>query len=204
MGDIDVEGSKNRVAGRDYIELTLSGKEVEEPITQQQRTMLRQLVEEISAESGTEARILWREVVHARVGVEHVGEIPRSRFLEAQDALVSWRDGHRMKANVRMLVSRILSVTEAKDIESQRDTWCLRQFGEKHLNSMGTEHLRQVLAFVEDFQVSQPEEQSASVAPETITPRKQRFVADLQGLVTTYPLHSGAIGAALVILGKIF
>ena len=204
MGDIDVEGNKNRVAGRDFIELNLPGKDVEEPITQQQRSMLWRLVEEISAESGTEARILWREVVHARVGVEHVGEIPRSRFLEAQDALVSWRDGHRMKANVRMLVSRILSITEAKDIENQRDAWCLRQFGEKHLNAMGTEHLRQVLAFVEDFQVSQPEEQPAPVVAETLAPRKQGFIAGLQELVIAYPVQSGALGAALVILGKIF
>lgn len=194
MGDIDVEGSKNRVAGRDYIEVNLPGKDVEEPITQQQRSMLRQLVEEISAESGTEARILWREVVHARVGVEHVGEIPRSRFLEAQDALVSWRDGHRMKANVRMLVDRICEITDVKEIESQRDTWCLRQFGEKHLNAMGTEHLRQVLAFVEDFQTLQPEVNG---------PRKLGFITDVRGFMAAYPVHSGAIALVLFILGKI-
>ena len=48
MGDIDVEGNKNRVAGRDFIELNLPGKDVEEPITQQQRSMLWRLVEEIN------------------------------------------------------------------------------------------------------------------------------------------------------------
>ncbi|OBY58220.1 hypothetical protein [Pseudomonas sp. AU12215] len=197
MGDIDVDGSKNRVAGRDYIEVNLPGKDVEEPITQQQRSMLRQLVEEISAESGTDARILWREVVHARVGVEHVGEIPRSRFLEAQDALVSWLDGHRTKANVRMLVDRIRAITDAKEIESQRDTWCLRQFGEKHLNAMGTEHLRQVLAYVEDFQALQP------AVAEANEPRKLGFITDVRGFMAAYPVHSGAIALVLFILGRI-
>ncbi|MCY1266033.1 hypothetical protein D9M68_325440 [compost metagenome] len=200
MGDIDVEGSKNRVAGRDYIELTLPGKEVEEPLTQQQRSMLRQLVESISAESGTEAFILWREVVHARVGVEHVGEIPRSRFLEAQDALISWRDGHRMKVNVSMLVDRIRGATDAKGIEGQRDTWCLRQFGEKHLDAMGTDQLRQVLAFVEDFQITQSQEQPA---PAAIDPPKQVFMPELRSFVSTYPVHCGVIALALMILGKI-
>lgn len=203
MGDIDVEGSKNRVAGRDYIELNLPGKDVEEPITPQQRSMLRQLVEDISAESGTDARILWREVVHARVGVEHVGEIPRSRFLEAQDALVSWMDGHRMKANVRTLVSRILSATEAKDIESQRDTFCLRQFGEKHLNAMGTDQLRQVLAFVEDYQVLAPEQSAPDITKGSAATGQTSFVLDLKALVVRYPAHCAGVAALVMIIGKI-
>lgn len=203
MGDIDVEGNKNRVAGRDYIELNLPGKDPEEPITQQQRSMLRQLVEDISAESGTEARILWREVVHARVGVEHVGEIPRSRFLEAQDALISWRDGHRMKSNVRMLVSRILSATQAKDIENQRDTFCLRQFGEKHLNAMGTDQLRQVLAFVEDYQEPAAVQPGPAVDKAAAMSGRSSFVLDLKALVVRYPAHAAGVTALVMLIGKI-
>lgn len=203
MGDIDVDGNRNRVAGRDYIELNLPGKDVEEPITSVQRAMLRQLVDEISAECEVEARILWREVVHARVGVEHVGEIPRSRFLEAQDALVSWRDCHRKKANVRLMVAKITNLTKEKGIYNERDAWCLRQFGEKHLVAMGTEQLRLVLAFVEDFHVPQLQQQPAPAAVEPVAPARLGFISDLKGFVTTYPMHCGGIVLVLLILGKI-
>ena len=169
-----------------------------------QRHSLNLLVEEIAKECEKEPRFIWREVVHAKVGVDSVGEILRDSFDDAQDALVSYRDNHRRQANHRLMVARITNFTKEKGIYSERDAWCLRQFGEKHLNAMETEHLRQVLAFVEDFQVPQPEEQPTPVAPEANTTRKQSFVADLQELVIAYPVHSGVVGAALVILGKIF
>ncbi|WP_325438026.1 hypothetical protein [Pseudomonas nitroreducens] len=168
-----------------------------------QRHSLNILVEEIAKECEKEPRVIWREVVHAKVGVDTVGEILRDSFNDAQDALVCYRDNHRRQANHRLMVARITNFTKEKGIYSERDAWCLRQFGEKHLNAMETEHLRQVLAFVEDYRVSPPEEQPDPATAEPMAPLKKGFFAELQGVVISYPLQSVAIGAALMILGKI-
>ncbi|CAD5107216.1 hypothetical protein [Zestomonas carbonaria] len=199
MSDIEVDGNRNRVAGRDYIELTLPCAKEEERLSQVQRQMLRSLVEEVASECEVEARTLWREVVHARVGVEHVGDIPRSKFLEAQDAVVCWRDNHRAQANIRLMVSRITNITKNKGIYSERDAWCLRQFGEKHLNAMGKDQLRLVLAFVEDFSV---EPAAKVVAPPVEQPLT--YTQRMKKLVTNYPSHMLAVLLLGFVIGKIF
>ncbi len=168
-----------------------------------QRQVLNALVEEIAKECEKEPRFIWREVVHARVGVDSISEILRDSFHDAQDALVCYRDNHRRQANIRLMVARITNLTKEKGIYNERDAWCLRQFGEKHLVAMGTEQLRLVLAYVEDFQVPQLQEQPAPVAVEPVAPGKLGFMPDLKGVVTAYPMHCGALALALVILGKI-
>lgn len=201
MSDIDVEGNRNRVAGRDYIELTVSpGKEAKEPISQVQRQMLRALVQEISAEFEVEARMLWREVVHAQVGVEHVGDIPRDKFLEAQHALVSWRDNRQKQANIKVMVARITSFTKEKGIYDQRDAFCLRQFGEKHLNAMGTEQLRHVLAFVEDYQ----EAAKTPPAAEPTSDAPQSRWIEYKALVMQHPWQFGWTCVFGTLIGKVF
>lgn len=160
-------------------------------ISSAQRQILNALVAEISEECEADARMLWSKVVHARVGVEKIGEIPRERFMDAEDALVSWRDNHRRQSNIRLMVSRITSVTKDKRIYSERDTWCLRQFGEKQLNAMGTEQLRQVLAFVEDY----------AVAPQATAPTG--WVAQMTALWSQQPLHLLATFTLGAIVGRL-
>lgn len=173
------------------------------PLSSAQLQVLEALVEEISKECGKESQVIWREVVFARVGVDSDSEILRDSFHDAHDSLVCYRDNHRRQANVRLMVSRITSLTKEKGIYNQRDAWCLRQFGEKHLNAMGTEQLRLVLAFVEDFLVEPVQEQPTDTLAATDTPGKSGFLPGLKDFVITYPMHCGAIALALMILGKI-
>lgn len=171
-------------------------------ISSAQRQALNTLVAELAQEHEVEARVLWREVVHASVGVESIGEIPRDSFKVAEGALYSWRDQRREQANIKQMLERILSATTEKGIETERDSWCLRQFGERYLNSMTKDQLRQVLVFVEDFQTSQSE-QSAPLFSEAAGFRKRGFYIDIKSFVTTYPVHCSAVVLVLFFLGKI-
>ena len=166
MSQQQFNGSVDQVAAGDIKNFVELPRVVKEYLSSAQRQLLNALVAEISAECETEARLIWREVVHARVGVESIGEIPKEDFLIAQDALVSYRDNHRKQANIKLMVSHITSATKAKNLYGERDGFCLRQFGEKHLNAMTSEQLRQVLVFVEDFQrhVKPPAPEVAQVA----------------------------------------
>ncbi|WP_435609879.1 hypothetical protein [Pseudomonas knackmussii] len=168
-----------------------------------QRQVLNALVEEIAKECEKEPRFIWREVVHARVGVDTINDILRDSFHDAQDALVCYRDNHRRQANIRLMVSRITSLTKEKGIYNERDAWCLRQFGEKHLNAMGTEQLRLVLAFVEDFLVEPAQEKPTDAVAAIDARGKSGFLPGLRDFVITYPMHCGAMALALMILGKI-
>lgn len=155
-----------------------------------QRQALNVLVTEISSECEVEARALWREVVHVSVGVQTIAEIPRDRFHDAESALLCWRDEHRRQANLRLLVARITTLTKAHNLYSERDSWCLRQFGEKQLNAMDQDHLRQVLAWVEDHV-------SAAKAP------RLNWLAQAYALWKQHPTHMAAMLLAGVTLGII-
>lgn len=167
-------------------------------ISSAQRQALNTLVAELSQEHDVEARVLWREVVHASVGVESIGEIPRDSFKVAEGALYRWRDQQREQVNIKQMLERIQSATTEKGIEAERDSWCLRQFGERYLNSMTKDQLRQVLVFVEDFHAclsEQPVEAAESL--------KRSFFRDLKGLAMNYPVQCIAVAMALLLLGRI-
>jgi hypothetical protein len=170
-----------------------------------QRSVLNALVDEISKECEQDPRSIWREVVHARVGVTSINEILRDSFPEAEDALIKYRDNHRRQANIRLMVARITNLTKAKEIYNERDAWCLRQFGEKHLNAMELDQLRQVLGFVDDFKresVVQPQAEAVIANTEKET-TVSGFRAELMSLARTYPWQCAAVAFAMVILGKI-
>ncbi|MCY1541152.1 hypothetical protein D9M68_768280 [compost metagenome] len=120
--------------------------------------------------------------------------------MEAQHALVSWRDNRQKQANIKVMVARITSFTKEKGIYDQRDAFCLRQFGEKHLNAMGSEQLRQVLVFVEDYQ-DLPK--IASVA-ETTMGTPQSHWAAYKALLIQYPMPFAFTGSMAYLIGKLF
>ncbi|EPJ7990535.1 hypothetical protein [Pseudomonas aeruginosa] len=163
-----------------------------------QRQALNALVEEVSKECERDPRALWREVVHAKVGVDSVGDILRDDFNDAQEALIAYRDNHRRQLNMRLMVGRITSLTKEKNIYNERDGWCLRQFGEKHLNAMTTEQLRLVLGFVEDYQPSRVAASAGTASFQTAA-----FLPTLRQLVSSYPLQCGSIALALILIGKV-
>lgn len=188
-----VKGAGNNVNFGTQLNIGTALAQEQKYISSAQRQALNALVQEISAECAVEARMLWRDVVHTSVGVESIGEIRREAFPDAREALVAWREEHNRQANCRQLVARITSVTKAKGLYDQRDSWCLRQFGEKHLTAMNGEQLRQVYAFVEDYQ------RPAS----NVQPQSGSLASVLKG-VLDYPWQFAATFAFGLALGAIF
>lgn len=200
MSEIGVEGDQNRVAGRDYVEINLAAKsEPVEVLSKVQRQMLHSLVEEIAKECAVDARSLWREVVHARVGVEHVGDIPRTKFLEAQDSLVCWRDNFRQLANTQLLIDKITTLTREKHLHVRRDSWCLRKFGEKNIQAMSAEQLRQLFCFVDDY-VYEPQ---YLPDPEPFFQVKLSPAAQLKMLALEHPAQMTVVLLLGFIIGRV-
>lgn len=177
---MDVRGDQNRSAAADYVEVRqIAGGNIHnylmphprEYLSSAQRTALNSLVMDVATECGIEARQLWREVVHARVGVESVKQIRRDQFALAEQALVVFRDDHRCRQGMFDLISRITSLTTERGLGSERDRFLLRQFGERRLDALSLDQLRQALVFVEDFGL----------------PPRESFVISMQSAVTKYP-----------------
>lgn len=190
---VGVEGSENRVAGRDYLEINVGPEADKEPLSSAQRQKLNALVANVSETLELDPRQVWREVVHAKLGVESISEIPRSAFEQAYDAVLLFRDTEREYINVRLMVSRITSVTKEKKIYAERDAFCLRTFGERHLNHMNKDQLRQVLAFAEDYQVPPPVPAEQSVMS----------LSGFMSVVMQHPVHFAATLALGAVIGMI-
>jgi len=188
-------GAVDQVAAGDIKNFVEAPKIEKEYLSTAQRKALNALVAEISAECKVEAQILWRNVVHARVGVDRIGEIQKEKFLDAQDSLVCYRAEHHKQANIKLLVSHIDRETKAKDIHAERDAHCLRQFGEKQPNAMSIEQLRQVLVFVEDY-----------VKPPSVdaSKKQKKPPVDLRFLLLSYPWQFGGTLLFGVIIGRLW
>ena len=167
--------------------------EEKEPLSNAQRKRLNALVAEVSETLELEARDIWRDVVHAHVGVDSINDIQRSQFSDAVFVLENFRETERMRVNTRLMVSRITSLTKEKKIYDERDAFCLRTFGERHLNHMAIEQLRQVLAFVEDYQLVEPEADTGL----DLTP------GAILAVVSRYPVHFGATLVIGAVAGKV-
>ena len=166
--------------------------EDKEPLSNAQRKRLNVLVGEVSETLELEARDIWRDVVHAHIGVDSINEIQRSQFADAIFILETFRETERIRVNTRLMVSRITSQTKEKKIYEARDAFCLRTFGERHLNHMAIEQLRQVLAFVEDFEVPEP----------PVNTGLDLRPAAVLAVVSQHPVHFGATLVIGLVLGK--
>ena len=106
----------------------LGPAEEKEPLSNAQRKRLNVLVAEVSETLELDARDIWRDVVHAHVGVDSINEIQRSQFSDAVFVLENFRETERMRVNTRLMVSRITSLTKEKKIYDERDAFCLKLF----------------------------------------------------------------------------
>ncbi|WP_339844339.1 hypothetical protein [uncultured Halopseudomonas sp.] len=190
---VGVEGNENRVAGRDYLEINVGPEADKEPLSSAQRQKLNALVASVSETLEIDPRQVWREVVHAKLGVESIHEIPRTAFDQAYDAVIHFRDTEREFVNVRLMVSRITSLTKEKKIYEERDSFCLRTFGERHLNHMNKDQLRKVLAYVEDYEVK--------VVPQD--PIDGFSLSGIALVVLAHPVHFAATLILGIIVGQI-
>lgn len=192
-------GAVEQVAAGDIKNFVEAPKIEKEYLSTAQRKALNALVAEISAECKVEAQILWRNVVHARVGVDRIGEIQKDKFLDAQDSLVCWRDSFRQLANTQLLIDKVTTLTREKHLHAERDSWCLRKFGETNIKAMSVEQLRQLFCFVDDYVYEQqylPDREP--LLQVTLSP-----VAQLKMLILEHPAQMAVVLLLGFIIGRV-
>lgn len=207
MGDIDVDGDRNRVAGRDFIEIHMASGT--EPLSSEQRRRLNLLVTNISNEYKVDPWTLWKEVVHTRIGVSKVGEIPKDKFDIAEKALQEHAEHLHSLAHAKRLVAELLQVANERGVYADLTRFCSREFGVTVLTKLNPEQLKQALRFLESSTASAPPP-CAQPSPEVHIPppiaaaeAKRTFVPEALEFVSRYPVHCGAFGVVLMFLGRI-
>lgn len=207
MGDIDVEGDRNRVAGRDFIEVHMAPGS--EPLSPEQRKRLNLLVTNISKDYKVDAWTLWKEVVHTRIGVSNIGEIPKEKFSEAEKSLIEHAEHLHSLAHAKRLVAEVLQIANEQGVYQDLTRYCSREFGVTVLNKLNPEQLKNALRFIETLAqpaAVQPSRAAEELKPEPIAaakPSRVHFFSEAKSLVLSYPLHCGGVVLTLMILGKL-
>tara|TARA_R110000868_G_scaffold9204_3_gene46431 strand:+ start:26563 stop:27189 length:627 start_codon:yes stop_codon:yes gene_type:complete len=207
VGDIEVEGSKNQVAGRDFSDnsvslhsvgnISLGGTQVNinnasvpDMLSPEQRRRLNRLVTEISSEHEVDPRTLWKEVVHTRTGVSTIEKIPRDKFGEAEQALLDHAEQLHAQAHAKRLIAEVLEVANQRGVYKEMTRFCSREFGSSVLTKLNPEQLKAVLRFVDEHQVP----------PKSVPLSWPVF----RVLVLNHPWHILSVFIAGSLVGKIF
>lgn len=193
---VEVDGKGNRVAGRDYIEVKLPDK-ARELLVSAQRKQLNILVAEIAQECSVPGPKLWRDVVHATLGVESINDICRDQFEAAVNALEAYRREFNEAAARKHLIKRITLLASQKGITNELARYGLRELGQHHLESATRAELQKALAFVEDFQLPRP----APAATATVSPVKNK---PLFAIFSEYPLPAIVLVMTGFLIGLLF
>ncbi|HGE2233434.1 TPA: hypothetical protein ACGJXX_004006 [Pseudomonas aeruginosa] len=208
MSDIDVDGDRNRVAGRDFIEVHLAPEH--EPLSQEQRKRLNLLVNNISSEYKVDPWTLWREVVHTRIGVSKVRQIPKSKFSEAERALLEHAEHLHSLSHAKRLVAEVLQIANERGLYQDLTRYCSREFDLTVLNKLNPEQLKQALRFVEDAAGLSSQQNNQLPADRSLEGQAHErhgsgwkaFVIEARAMVVAYPIQCGLLAALLVVLGK--
>lgn len=192
MSDIEVDGDRNRVAGRDYIEVHVSPDQG--PLSPEQRRRLNRLVTEISTDYGVDPRLLWKDVVHTQTGVSKIDDIPREKFSLAEQALLDHAAQLHAQAHAKRLVGEALEDANQRGVYQEMTRFCSREFGSTVLTKLNPDQLKAVLRFIESDAFAKP----------AARPDKQPFLRHILFLTTEYPAHLAAVLVVGILIGKIF
>jgi len=212
VDSIDVEGAENRVAGRDIRETTVHQNIIgaqlnigslpdREPLTLEQRKRLNLLVADIARDYKVDARTLWKEVVHTRIGVRNIDEILRDQFPRAEQLLLERREQLHAQAHAKRLVAEVLEIANRRDQYQELMRFCSREFGITVLNRLNPEQLKQALRFIEERGIPpvEPEKAANAVRKPELNWMKQMLM-----LWSEYPRHMWVVVAISAIAGRIF
>jgi len=192
VSDIEVDGDRNRVAGRDYIEVHVSPDQG--PLSPEQRRRLNRLVTEISTDYGVDPRLLWKDVVHTQTGVSKIDDIPREKFSLAEQALLDHAAQLHAQAHAKRLVGEALEAANQRGVYQEMTRFCSREFGSTVLTKLNPDQLKAVLRFIESDAFAKP----------AARPDKQPFLRHILFLTTEYPAHLAAVLVVGILIGKIF
>ena len=195
MGGVGVEGSGNRVAGRDFQENSISHSNViiaspqvpPDLLSADQRRRLNSLVTEIGNSYQVDPRSLWREVVHTRIGVSRVDQILRNQYAEAEQALLDHAEQLHAQAHARILAAELLDLANDRGLYQELVRWSFREHGHAAFDRMTPGQLKGALRFVENQRTAG---------------RRSSFGAQLVELWSRYPLHSLVLVALTALVGR--
>lgn len=197
MSDIEVDGDRNRVAGRDYIEVHVSPDQG--PLSPEQRRRLNRLVTEISTDYGVDPRLLWKDVVHTQTGVSKIDDIPREKFSLAEQALLDHAAQLHAQAHAKRLMAEVLDIANQRGFYQELTRFCSREFGSTILNKLSPDQLKTALRFVEER--SQPKEPAPR---EAAAPVATSWWAQMVELWVQRPSHAAVLVVVSAVVGKIF
>lgn len=197
MSDIEVDGDRNRVAGRDYIEVHVSPDQG--PLSPEQRRRLNRLVTEISTDYGVDPRLLWKDVVHTQTGVSKIDDIPREKFSMAEQALLDHAAQLHAQAHAKRLMAEILEIANQRGFYQELTRFCSREFGSTILNKLSPDQLKTALRFVEER--SQPKEPAQR---EAAAPVATSWWAQMVELWVQRPSHAAVLVVVSAVVGRIF
>lgn len=192
---IKVKGAGNTInVGGTQVNLAASS--TPDFLSPDQRRRLNRLVTEISTDYQADPRILWREVVHTRIGVSSIDEILRSQFTEAEQALLDHAEQLRAHNHARRLVAEVLRIANERGIYQEMTRYVGREFGGTVLNKLNPEQLKETLRFVEGYQLAAAEPTPAPV------PTRLKYLQRMVRLVIEHPAHMGAVLVIGFVIGK--
>lgn len=197
MSDIEVDGDRNRVAGRDYIEVHVSPDQ--DPLSPEQRRRLNRLVTEISTDYGVDPRLLWKDVVHTQTGVSKIDDIPREKFSLAEQALLDHAAQLHAQAHAKRLMAEVLEIANQRGLYQELTRFCSREFGSAILNKLSPDQLKTALRFVEER--SQPKEPTQRAAA---APVATGWWAQMVELWVQKPSQAAVLVVVSAVAGKIF
>ncbi|SIP89656.1 hypothetical protein [Aquipseudomonas alcaligenes] len=197
MSDIEVDGDRNRVAGRDYIEVHVSPDQ--DPLSPEQRRRLNRLVTEISTDYGVDPRLLWKDVVHTQTGVSKIDDIPREKFSLAEQALLDHAAQLHAQAHAKRLTAEVLEIANQRGLYQELTRFCSREFGSTILNKLSPDQLKSALRFVEERSQPQGPNQQAATAPVVTS-----WWAQMVELWQQKPSQAAVLVVVSAIVGRLF
>lgn len=197
MSDIEVDGDRNRVAGRDYIEVHVSPDQG--PLSPEQRRRLNRLVTEISTDYGVDPRLLWKDVVHTQTGVSKIDDIPRDKFSLAEQALLDHAAQLHAQAHAKRLMAEVLEIANQRGFYQELTRFCSREFGSTILSKLSPDQLKTALRFVEER--SQPKEAAPRAAA---APVATSWWVQMVELWQQKPSQAAVLVVVSAIAGRVF
>lgn len=205
--DIEVNGDRNRVAGRDLIKIKGNngsinfGTQLNIDTRNEPRDLVpaqRQALYDLSlkcVELGGDSKEIWRRVF-AELGVKQIDDITVEQFSQARRVLQARLDQFQDEDDKRRLIGKILRAAAEKGAKAELNNFCDVTFGRTHLNSLLRVDLQRALEFIQGFQI----ESMAAVSTEHELPK----VLPLRDFLIIHRINAAGLFVSGIIVGGVW
>ncbi|ECT1022312.1 TPA: hypothetical protein H2A59_003996 [Salmonella enterica] len=220
--NLNSNGDKNKIAGRDYkensvqiesldssqtININVPAKAGEErPLVKSQRASIRKLVNAVAESESSESAAIWVKL-HAELGVDGVSEISGSQYKAALKFLNDLLAESKEKKTKKILVAKLLNKTEGQELRHKLNEHCSIYYKNTRLDELSHNQLVEIYEWVEKIApIVSPDYKEDMSAPfndniRTSNPvNKTPFIE----LLTTHSLVFVIVFVAGFVVGEIF